>query len=211
MVELLIVIAIIGVLAAVVIPSILGMSGRGGSQTWRLDRNTIYSGAASYLNNVHHQGGIDAKSEGHYWPTYSGMKNDQVAPGWRLYFKSDETVGNRYAYTTSACDTRWEWATYTRVTTLTNTSIIAMPLLANTTDGFFGPYIDVPESAHNINNYYVDVNSSTTLDLGDLTATSRSGSHCWVIGSDGNVFSIYPSDIYIKVELTQEDFNKKWP
>ena len=213
MIELLIVIAILGVLVAVVIPSVLGMNSRGGSQAWRVDSNTIRSAASGYYTNTHHMGGITANPTGHYWPTYSGMKNDDVAPGWQLYFSPTETAGNRYAYTTSACDDddKWEWTDYTAAAGRTNTAIIAMPLLANITDNISGPYLDVPDSAHNVNNYFVDVDSSGDLTAGDLTSTSLHGSHCWIMGEGGRVFSIYPDGIYIKVELTQEDFSKWWP
>jgi type II secretory pathway pseudopilin PulG len=213
MVELLIVIAILGVLAATVIPSVLGMYGRGGSESWSVDDKTINGAVSSYYMNPHHQGGITANPVGHYWPTYSGMKNDDLAPGWQLYFSSSEAPGNRYAYTTSVCDNKWKWADYTAEASRTNTAIIAMPLLANTTDDYFGPYLNVPDSADDANCYFVDADSSggTTPSAGDYTVASSHGSHCWMVGAEGRVFSIYPDGIYIKVELAHNDFSGTWP
>lgn len=209
LVELLIVLAILGVLAAVVIPSVLGMVGRGGAQAWTTDQKTMRSSVAGYFADVHHQGGITASPTGHYWPTYSGMKNDDVASGWQLYFSSSETAGNRYAYTTADCTTKWSWATYTALTTRTNTAIIALPLLSNITDNVSGAYLDVPDSANNANCSFVDVDSSggTMPSAGDLTVTSSHGTRCWIVGAEGKVFTIYPDGTNIKVELKQNDFS----
>jgi prepilin-type N-terminal cleavage/methylation domain-containing protein len=53
LVELLIVVAILGILAAVVIPNVVGLLGRGGKQAYATDLNTIQLGAAAFYSDVH--------------------------------------------------------------------------------------------------------------------------------------------------------------
>ena len=83
LIEVLIVIAILGVLVATVVPSVLGMSGRGSAQAWATDASSFRAALAGYFVDVHHRGGIDANPVGHYWLTYSGMNNGEVDPSWR--------------------------------------------------------------------------------------------------------------------------------
>ena len=53
LVELLIVVAILGILAAVVIPNVVGLLGRGGKQAWETDSNTIELAAAAFYSDIH--------------------------------------------------------------------------------------------------------------------------------------------------------------
>jgi prepilin-type N-terminal cleavage/methylation domain-containing protein len=53
LVELLIVVAILGILAAVVIPNVVGLLGRGGKQAFLTDEQTIQLAAATYFSDVH--------------------------------------------------------------------------------------------------------------------------------------------------------------
>jgi len=53
LVELLIVVAILGILAAVVIPNVVGLLGRGGKQAYSTDLNTIQLGAAAFYSDIH--------------------------------------------------------------------------------------------------------------------------------------------------------------
>jgi prepilin-type N-terminal cleavage/methylation domain-containing protein len=53
LVELLIVVAILGILAAVVIPNVVGLLGRGGKQAYATDLNTIQLGAAAFYSDIH--------------------------------------------------------------------------------------------------------------------------------------------------------------
>lgn len=87
LVELLIVVAILGVLAAVVIPNVVGLMGRGGAQAYETDAeviqlatSTFYSDVHSGWNDVNNDGatdysdntwGANATDEdaGHYYPT----------------------------------------------------------------------------------------------------------------------------------------------
>jgi prepilin-type N-terminal cleavage/methylation domain-containing protein len=87
LIELLIVVAILGVLAAVVIPNVVGLMGRGGKQAYQTDNEVIQLGVATFYSDVH--GGFvndavngtmwgcndtvanepDLQPAGHYYPT----------------------------------------------------------------------------------------------------------------------------------------------
>jgi len=89
LIELLIVVAILGVLAAVVIPNVVGLMGRGGKQAYQTDNEVIQLGTATFFSDVH--GGWvndaatvmwgcnatvaaepDLQPAGHYYPTSLG-------------------------------------------------------------------------------------------------------------------------------------------
>ncbi len=53
LIELLIVVAILGVLAAVVIPNVVGLMGRGGKQAYNTDAKTVQLAAATFYSDVH--------------------------------------------------------------------------------------------------------------------------------------------------------------
>jgi len=53
LVELLIVVAILGILAAVVIPNVVGLMGRGGAQAYETDSKVIQLAASTFYSDVH--------------------------------------------------------------------------------------------------------------------------------------------------------------
>jgi prepilin-type N-terminal cleavage/methylation domain-containing protein len=57
LIELLIVVAILGVLAAVVIPNVVGLMGRGGKQAYQTDSEVIQLATSTFFSDVH--GGFD--------------------------------------------------------------------------------------------------------------------------------------------------------
>ena len=82
LVELLIVVAILGILAAVVIPNVVGLLGRGGKQAYETDSNTVQLAASTYYSDTH--AGFDASTDswgcngtgeepGHFYPTALGF------------------------------------------------------------------------------------------------------------------------------------------
>ena len=97
LIELLIVVAILGILAAVVIPNVVGLMGRGGKQAWQTDSQTIQLATSTFYSDVH--GGFDytaantaisawgdnatasnpptppMQAQGHYYPTALGYVN----------------------------------------------------------------------------------------------------------------------------------------
>jgi prepilin-type N-terminal cleavage/methylation domain-containing protein len=95
LIELLIVVAILGVLAAVVIPNVVGLMGRGGKQALHTDEQTVQLATSTFYSDVH--GGYrmtagdptasvwgcsgnvttypDLQPAGHYYPTALGSVN----------------------------------------------------------------------------------------------------------------------------------------
>jgi prepilin-type N-terminal cleavage/methylation domain-containing protein len=88
LVELLIVVAILGILAAVVIPNVVGLMGRGGAQAYETDEEVIQLAASTFYSDVHggwcYDSGVgwtsaewgadaanatDLQDAGHYYPT----------------------------------------------------------------------------------------------------------------------------------------------
>ena len=217
LVELLIVIAILGVLAAVVVPSVIGMFGRGGSQAWTTDAKTARSGVAGYFADVHQSPAVDylgvppaGPTPGHYWPTYSGV-TDEVA--------TNMIVGDAATWVTqlaaatpvvsAACQTAWTAGGATWLTFIDSSAVICMGLLTHsglTSDNLVGDYLDVPDSAATSNGYA----AATALYGPDISATMK-GSHIWFVGPGGKIYSVGVKAGAIKLELVQKDFNGVWP
>ncbi len=61
LIELLIVVAILGILAAVVIPNVVGLIGRGGKQALGTDQQTIQLAVSAFYSDTH--GGFDVKGQ----------------------------------------------------------------------------------------------------------------------------------------------------
>ena len=53
LVELLIVVAILGILAAVVIPNVIGLMGRGGAQAYETDQEVLQLASAAFYSDIH--------------------------------------------------------------------------------------------------------------------------------------------------------------
>jgi len=81
LVELLIVVAILGILAAVVIPNVVGLMGRGGAQAYKTDNEVIQLGAAAFYSDVHGGWINDPGVLGILWgSTDSPVTNDPTFP-----------------------------------------------------------------------------------------------------------------------------------
>jgi prepilin-type N-terminal cleavage/methylation domain-containing protein len=217
LVELLIVIAILGVLAAVVVPSVIGMFGRGGSQAWQTDSKTTRSGVAGYFADVHQSPAVDylgvppaGPTPGHYWPTYEGV-TDEVA--------TNKIVGDAAAWTTqlaapvpvvsALCQAAWDAGSAAWLLWIADSAVICMSLLTHsglTSDNLVGAYLDVPDSASPSNGYP----AATVLYGPDIHLTMK-GSHIWFVGPGGKIYSIGVKAGAIKLELKQKDFNGVWP
>jgi prepilin-type N-terminal cleavage/methylation domain-containing protein len=91
LIELLIVVAILGVLAAVVIPNVVGLMGRGGKQAYQTDKEVIQLATSTFFSDVH--GGLISATPawgcndttpgvtdpaGHYYPTGLASINAHV-------------------------------------------------------------------------------------------------------------------------------------
>ncbi len=83
LVELIIVLAVLSILAAVVTMSVVGAYGRGGEQVYDTDRATIWMAVDMFYGDVHlgpyddggtwRWGDVDAAPAGHWFPTQDGL------------------------------------------------------------------------------------------------------------------------------------------
>jgi prepilin-type N-terminal cleavage/methylation domain-containing protein len=202
LVELLIVLAILAVLAAVVIPNVTGMFGRGAAQAWDTDLETIQMSAATFFFDIH--GGYDAStntwqdssgSDGHWYPTRYGNET------------YDDTAGHSLRLSTTVFDPDPDYAGNARVddeagAAATDDDIYSaavwMGLLVNagTTagagiDGMAGALPSQTERAAvgALATYKGPYLNEIPESAGN--ANGGSGSYVWIIGQDGRVFGCY--------------------
>jgi len=197
LIELLIVVAILGVLAAVVIPNVIGLMGRGGAQAYETDQEVIQLATSTFFADVHGGwdtdsgpnwgcNGTNAEDAGHRYPTALAVPGDHVL---RLGTTPDPDHVNNYLITTdgattAALDTEiadhaiWmgllveapgEYDTATGVSTRGAVSVL---------EAENGLYLqEIPESA------MAGDTRNGTADPG--------GGYCWVVGKNGTVFGAY--------------------
>ena len=201
LIELLIVVAILGVLAAVVIPNVIGLMGRGGAQAYETDQEVIQLATSTFFADVHGGwdtdsgpnwgcNGTNAEDAGHRYPTALAIPGDHVL---RLGTTPDTDHVNNYLITTdgattAALDTEiadhaiWmgllveapgEYDTATGVSTRGAVSVL---------EAENGLYLqEIPESAM----------TETVAGNDRNGAEPPGGGYCWVVGKNGTVFGAY--------------------
>lgn len=184
LVELLIVLAILAVLAAVVIPNVTGMMGKGQAQSYATDDKTIQSGVMAYEIDI--RAGDTPANAGHYLPvgaSYPGVKVTDLASitDVRLDKANDDPdiAGNHRVQVDVGCDGGW-------VATggggaILNAAVNFDWLVEKKSDTDWddpGPYLDkIPASAGLYN-----VSGNNNPDP---------GSYLWVCNKSGEIFGIY--------------------
>lgn len=181
LVELLIVLAILAVLAAVVIPNVTGMLGKGQKQSYETDAKTIQSGVMAYIIDVRNGG--DPADAGHYIPVVSttGLGIKQTATDDTLYRftlgASPTAFPNAYEVTRIESKGASGWTPV--ITFNVAVAAIQMGWLAEKQGDDPGPYLDkIPASAGSLNG-----------------ATTTPGSYVWVVDYSGKVFAFYATDV----------------
>jgi prepilin-type N-terminal cleavage/methylation domain-containing protein len=193
LVELLIVLAILAVLAAVVIPNVTGMFGRGAEQAYDTDLETIQMACATFFFDIH--AGYDGTSHrwadttdatgGHRYPTYEGQASDLYLSTTAVTLDDKYTV---YAVLEAEDDTAAEdddiqqasiW-----VGLLVNTPTAGDATGSTDRDGAAvltgekGPYLnETPDSAMAGDSY-------------NGPPSAEGGSYCWIVGRDGKVYGV---------------------
>jgi len=192
LVELLIVIAILGVLAAVVIPNVIGLLGRGGAQAYDTDEEVIQLGAATFFADLH--GGYDAtgpvwgdtdeaNNTSHYYPTELALVVNHT-----LVLSSTDTdpdEGNPVIVGGTG-------AGGVAIDADINDHAIWMGLLVhnpgdNTLAGGTADRLDVSPIVQEHGPYLNEMPESAGSDNGSASP----GGYTWVVGKNGVVFGAY--------------------
>ena len=174
LVEMLIVLAILAMLAAVVLPNIIGLYGRGAAQSYETDSDTLRSQVALFYYDRHAcdtspssdswDSTADNVAFGHHYPTASGLLPDDCLQD---ILDDANSAGESYTFTDEAI---WMGLLYNSPSdTSTHNKDNACPLA-----GEMGPYINqIPDSASEHN--YSDA----------------TGSYTWILAGDGNVYGLH--------------------
>ena len=216
LVELLIVVAILGILAAVVIPNVVGLMGRGGAQAYETDQEVIQLAASTFYSDVHRGWNEEAgayywgcnqtayqEDPGHYYPTsLAAVQSHELVASTTVF--DPDNINNPLiemygAAGVSASDAQID------------DHAIWMGMLVNApgegvdnTDAAdcgvqdrgtvssledeTGLYLqELPESA-------MFGESAATLNDERNGAESPGGGYCWVVGKNGSVFGAYNVD-----------------
>ena len=193
LVELLIVVAILGVLAAVVIPNVIGLLGRGGAQAYETDEEVIQLAAATFFADIH--GGYDGttvpavpvwgdEAEGnntsHYYPTELAHVVNHVLV--KSTTDEDPGTGNPVLLDASGAAIDADIADHA----------MWMGLLVNnpgdnTSAGGTTDRLDVSPIAQEHGPYLNEMPESAGSDNGSASP----GGYTWIVGKNGVVFGAY--------------------
>jgi type IV pilus assembly protein PilA len=205
LIELLIVVAILGILAAVVIPNVVGLMGRGGKQAYQTDLQVIQLATSTFFSDTH--GGWDNgtgpvytwgnssdTSANHYYPC-------ALAPMNAPFLTLDTVVTDSPPYTTGKNPTNFRVDNASGGAALDadiQNSAIWMGLLVNG-PGFAsypGPgtqqrgnvSVGGNETGLYLQNVPKSAKAGTTTFNG---ANPPGGGYAWVVGLNGNVYGVY--------------------
>ncbi len=190
LVELLLVLAILGILAAVVSISVVGLMGHGEKEAYDVDERTIQMAVATFYADQHAFAGgagggwneAGGYTDVHNYPTYNGLDSD-------LYRGVEFTLGNYIVHEIwSAPDTG---ATDADV----RNAAIWMGLLENGPgDGAAAP----DEAPGDDNSPLANEHGPYLHPLPDSCSTMNSsqgkGTITWIVGAYGRVYGVYEVD-----------------
>ncbi len=213
LIELLIVVAILGVLAAVVIPNVVGLMGRGGKQAYQTDKEVIQLASATFFSDVHagfnDLGGAPANNvwgdtdgnltPGHYYPTCIG-RVDLVLHLSSVAGQVDPLQPNNPVILGAASG-----GTGNATTQEIQDHAIWMGLLVNPYKASYGMHVGGLTSAVCGRWNVSPLEGETSLYLqnmpksamvgatwnGTQGATVKGGGYCWVVGENGSVYGAY--------------------
>jgi prepilin-type N-terminal cleavage/methylation domain-containing protein len=205
LIELLIVVAILGVLAAVVIPNVVGLMGRGGKQAYQTDKEVIQLATSTFFSDVH--GGFISATPawgcsntapgatdpaGHYYPTGLGSVSAHDIIADTNAFDADQVSS---ALLVDAAGDPVDDGNIT-------TAAIWMGLLVNAPgDGVDNAGVinrgDVSALATDTGLYLQNMPKSAMKATNPATndtyngAPTPGGGYCWIVGKNGTVYGAY--------------------
>jgi len=191
LIELLIVVAILGVLAAVVIPNVVGLMGRGGKQAYSTDSKTVQLAAATFYSDVHAY--FDPATGGHWCDPLKG--NDTK----HLYPTALGEVGSHTLYMGTVADPKNadNFVILASVgvgasPTLISNHAIWMGLLVNeggkTVASTQDRNVASPQIAEGAL-YLNEIPKSASTDNGALS--TKAGAYTWIVCKNGVVYGVY--------------------
>jgi prepilin-type N-terminal cleavage/methylation domain-containing protein len=213
LIELLIVVAILGVLAAVVIPNVVGLMGRGGKQALQTDEQTIQLAVSTFVNDAHAGfnfngnaslatwGNTDELSAQHFYPCALAAMSGPTGPFLTLsstLYDTAQTSSKNYVILGKSGN-----ATTAEI----SDSAVWMGLLVNAPGT--GNWTTTPPTLNNafrgnvsvLNNetglYLQNIPRSASGDLpgGELgNGALHPGGYTWVVGLNGTVYGAYTPD-----------------
>jgi prepilin-type N-terminal cleavage/methylation domain-containing protein len=204
LVELLIVVAILGVLAAVVIPNVVGLMGRGGKQAYQTDSEVIQLATSTFFSDVH--GGWGNSTGIIYWGNSSDTSNGKhlypcaLAGQNQPYVKLSDTEFDAAPYNTNPLVLNFSGTQ--ALDAQIQESSIWMGLLVNAP----GDFVSVSPGRTQRGNVSVLLNE-TGLYLQKMPKSAKAGDnyngntgsgggYAWVVGKNGTVYGVYqPSPV----------------
>jgi prepilin-type N-terminal cleavage/methylation domain-containing protein len=207
LIELLIVVAILGVLAAVVIPNVVGLMGRGGKQAYNTDVKTIQLAAATFYSDTHAGfiattstwgGNVTPPAEktGHFYPTQLGFVNSHVLTLSTTGQEDPNQKGNLQIVNGSGApaDSPMIRAAAIWMGLLVNSNRDYATLLGgNTTTGTNDRW-NVSTIPGESDLYLNELPRSASYDNGATVA--KAGGYTWIVGKNGVVYGVYSVGIY---------------
>lgn len=181
LVELLIVLAILAVLAAVVIPNITGMFGRGAEQALDTDRRTIQTAVATFYFDIHDNSPwlTDEDDDGHYYPTEDGKLAHNTTTGVELdltaLIAAAGTDNTYFATASNGSGVIWGGLLVNNPNTGTGENAGGVSPL----DGEKGPYLQEWPDSMNVDNG---------------NPNTPSGTYTWVVVKEAKVYALYFDD-----------------
>ena len=189
LVELLIVLAIMAVLAAVVIPNVTGMFGRGASQAYDTDLETIQMASATFFFDVH--AGYDADTSTWQDDTYSdgAHRYPTVTAGASPLYLSTTAVVLDGKYTVYPVLTGGVAAVDADI----QGAAIWVGLLVNSPAAGTGPGSADRDGACVISGEkgpYLNAIPESAMAGALYNGPDTGGSYCWIVGLDGKVYGV---------------------
>ena len=188
--EIIIVVAIMGILAAVVSMSVVGLIGRGEGEAYATDARTIQMAVSTFYSDVHAFAGgagggwneAGGYTDVHNFPTRYGRESD-------LYRGVEVTLGDYVVHEVwSAPDTR-------ATTNDVRDAAIWMGLLVKEPGyGTAGPDIAPGDDNSPLDDEYGLYINSLPDSCSTMNSAQGKGTITWIVGDYGRVYGVYEVD-----------------
>ena len=205
LIELLIVVAILGVLAAVVIPNVVGLMGRGGKQAYNTDVKTVQLAAATFYSDTHAGfvaatpawgGNVTPPAEktGHFYPTALGFVNKHVLT-LSTTVEDPAQKGNMLIWDSvanAAGDVNDIGNSSIWMGLLVNSNRDYTTLVATPATGTISRWSVSTIPGEN-DLYLNELPRSAGVDNG--AAVEKAGGYSWIVGKNGVVYGVYKASL----------------